>query len=71
MKLLVKMKNVSFILQKKLNRLFGQPNNTVPVTCIFPNLPLTLRALFAWTPFPGDLQDRGDYAEEDAGEAET
>ena len=25
-KLLVKMKNVSFILQKKLNRLFGQPN---------------------------------------------
>ena len=26
-KLLVKMKNVSFILQKKLNGLFGQPNN--------------------------------------------
>ena len=26
MKLLVKMKNVSFILWKKLNRLFGQPN---------------------------------------------
>ena len=25
-KLLVKMKNVSFILQKKLNRVFGQPN---------------------------------------------
>ena len=25
-KLLVKMKKVSFILQKKLNRLFGQPN---------------------------------------------
>ena len=26
-KLLVKMKNMSFILQKKLNGLFGQPNN--------------------------------------------
>ena len=26
MKLLVKMKNVSFVLWKKLNRLFGQPN---------------------------------------------
>ena len=26
-KLLVKMKNVSFILQKKLNGLFGQPSN--------------------------------------------
>ena len=25
-KLLVNMKNVSFILQRKLNRLFGQPN---------------------------------------------
>ena len=25
-KLLVKMQNVSFILRKKLNRLFGQPN---------------------------------------------
>ena len=28
-KLLVKMKNVSFILQKKLKGLFGQPNNRV------------------------------------------
>ena len=27
-RLLVKMKNVSFNLQKKLNRLFGQPSNT-------------------------------------------
>ena len=26
--LLVKMKNVSFILRKKLNRLFGQPNSS-------------------------------------------
>ena len=29
MRLLVKMKNVSFILQKKLNRLFGQPNTSI------------------------------------------
>ena len=30
-KLLVKMKNVSFILQKKLNGLFGQPNKSLIV----------------------------------------
>ena len=30
-KLLVKMKNVSFILQKKLNKLFGQPSTWVRV----------------------------------------
>ena len=28
-KLLVKMKNVAFILQKKLNGLFGQPNTSL------------------------------------------